>query len=96
MTVAMDPAPFSRARTSNKGREEKGREGEGDGEGKGRAAHPSLAPMALAAHALRTKAGHESDELLSFCLTGQKDGGTQIKLVIDYPHGAQALFKPMR
>lgn len=26
----------------------------------------------------------------------QKDGGTQIKLVIDYPHGAQALFKPMR
>lgn len=26
----------------------------------------------------------------------QKDGGTQIKLVIDYPHGVQALFKPMR
>ncbi|XP_052121969.1 extracellular serine/threonine protein CG31145, partial [Frankliniella occidentalis] len=31
-----------------------------------------------------------------FLSLGQKDGGTQIKLVIDYPHGAQALFKPMR
>jgi hypothetical protein len=27
---------------------------------------------------------------------GQKDGGTQIKLIIDYPNGVQALFKPMR
>lgn len=26
----------------------------------------------------------------------QKDGGTQIKLIIDYPHNMQALFKPMR
>ncbi|XP_068084523.1 extracellular serine/threonine protein CG31145 isoform X3 [Anabrus simplex] len=26
----------------------------------------------------------------------QKDGGTQIKLIIDYPHNVQALFKPMR
>ncbi|KAF4519221.1 hypothetical protein B566_EDAN015327, partial [Ephemera danica] len=25
----------------------------------------------------------------------QKDGGTQIKLVIDYEDGSQALFKPM-
>lgn len=27
---------------------------------------------------------------------GQKDGGTQLKLVIDYENGGQALFKPMR
>jgi len=27
---------------------------------------------------------------------GQKDGGTQLKLVIDYKNGGQALFKPMR
>jgi hypothetical protein len=27
---------------------------------------------------------------------GQKDGGTQIKLIIDYPNDIQALFKPMR
>ena len=27
---------------------------------------------------------------------GQKDGGTQLKLVINYENGAQALFKPMR
>jgi hypothetical protein len=27
---------------------------------------------------------------------GQKDGGTQIKLIIDYPNDVQALFKPMR
>ena len=27
---------------------------------------------------------------------GQKDGGTQLKLVIDYDNGGQALFKPMR
>lgn len=26
----------------------------------------------------------------------QKDGGTQIKLIIDYPNNIQALFKPMR
>lgn len=28
--------------------------------------------------------------------TGQKDGGTQLKLVIDFDNGGQALFKPMR
>lgn len=27
---------------------------------------------------------------------GQKEGGTQLKLVIDYLNGDQALFKPMR
>lgn len=27
---------------------------------------------------------------------GQKDGGTQLKLIIDYENGGQALFKPMR
>ncbi|KAL0841407.1 hypothetical protein ABMA28_015099 [Loxostege sticticalis] len=26
----------------------------------------------------------------------QKEGGTQLKLIIDYPNGIQALFKPMR
>ncbi|KOB71917.1 Uncharacterized protein OBRU01_11497, partial [Operophtera brumata] len=26
----------------------------------------------------------------------QKEGGTQLKLIIDYPNGVQALFKPMR
>lgn len=30
------------------------------------------------------------------CVSAQKDGGTQIKLVIDYEDGSQALFKPMR
>jgi len=42
------------------------------------------------------------DELLRDMATerivhiSQKDGGTQIKLIIDYPHSMQALFKPMR
>ena len=31
-----------------------------------------------------------------FLFAGQKDGGTQIKLIVDYPHSMQALFKPMR
>ena len=26
----------------------------------------------------------------------QKEGGTQLKLIIDYDNGGQALFKPMR
>lgn len=26
----------------------------------------------------------------------QKEGGTQLKLIIDYENGGQALFKPMR
>jgi hypothetical protein len=36
------------------------------------------------------------NEIITFCPKGQKDGGTQIKLVIDYKNGGQALFKPMR
>lgn len=28
--------------------------------------------------------------------TGQKEGGTQLKLIIDYRNSGQALFKPMR
>jgi hypothetical protein len=43
----------------------------------------------------------ETHSLVLLCLNwvllaGQKDGGTQIKLVIDYPNDMQALFKPMR
>jgi hypothetical protein len=34
--------------------------------------------------------------VLLFYVSAQKDGGTQIKLVIDYDDGSQALFKPMR
>jgi len=35
--------------------------------------------------------------LMKFSLvSAQKEGGTQIKLVIDYEKGGQALFKPMR
>lgn len=33
---------------------------------------------------------------MSVVKVGQKDGGTQLKLVIDYMNGGQALFKPMR
>jgi hypothetical protein len=33
---------------------------------------------------------------VSLLFAGQKDGGTQIKLIIDYPDNVQALFKPMR
>lgn len=29
-------------------------------------------------------------------LAVQKEGGTQLKLVIDYPDNIEALFKPMR
>lgn len=35
-------------------------------------------------------------ELLPIVKVTQKDGGTQLKLVIDYKNGGQALFKPMR
>lgn len=35
-------------------------------------------------------------EKLAIIKVAQKDGGTQLKLVIDYENGGQALFKPMR
>ena len=35
-------------------------------------------------------------EKLPVVKVGQKDGGTQLKLVIDFENGGQALFKPMR
>jgi len=33
---------------------------------------------------------------LPFSVIEQKEGGTQFKLIVDFPNGGQAMFKPMR
>lgn len=38
----------------------------------------------------------EEMNTLSFSAIVQKEGGTQFKLIVDFPNGGQALFKPMR
>lgn len=35
-------------------------------------------------------------KLFSFRFTVQKEGGTQLKLIIEYPNDVKALMKPMR
>ena len=39
---------------------------------------------------------HNSFPLVRFHSIVQKEGGTQFKLVVDFPDGGQALFKPKR
>lgn len=56
----------------------------------------------ISQHELYPKDDPVTDRLLHDLSTqrivhiSQKDGGTQIKLIIDYPNNVQALFKPMR
>jgi len=38
----------------------------------------------------------EELNVIPFSAIIQKEGGTQFKLIIDFPNGGQALFKPMR
>ncbi|KAH1016671.1 hypothetical protein HUJ04_007855 [Dendroctonus ponderosae] len=58
--------------------------------------------MQISQHELYSKDCPLVDELLRQMQTetvlhvAQKSGGTQLKLVIDYPNDLQALFKPMR
>ncbi|XP_021192304.3 extracellular serine/threonine protein CG31145 isoform X1 [Helicoverpa armigera] len=58
--------------------------------------------LKIAQHELYEDGEPLIDELLKDMATSpilhveQKEGGTQLKLIIDYPNGVQALFKPMR
>ncbi|KAH9640746.1 hypothetical protein HF086_007317, partial [Spodoptera exigua] len=58
--------------------------------------------LKIAQHELYEDGEPLVDELLKDMATNsilhveQKEGGTQLKLIIDYPNGVQALFKPMR
>ncbi|XP_022830789.1 extracellular serine/threonine protein CG31145 isoform X1 [Spodoptera litura] len=58
--------------------------------------------LKIAQHELYEDGEPLVDEILKDMATNsilhveQKEGGTQLKLIIDYPNGVQALFKPMR
>ncbi|KAJ8728266.1 hypothetical protein PYW08_016651 [Mythimna loreyi] len=58
--------------------------------------------LKIAQHELYEEAEPLVEDLLKDMATStilhveQKEGGTQLKLIIDYPNGVQALFKPMR
>ncbi|XP_073945506.1 extracellular serine/threonine protein CG31145 isoform X1 [Choristoneura fumiferana] len=66
------------------------------------ASHLEKFHLNIAQHELYEEGEPLVDKILKDMITlpilhvEQKEGGTQLKLIIDYPNGIQALFKPMR